>query len=225
MSIFYKIAPHLESLGGELLTSLGQTFQMLLVSGIFAFFLGIFFGVLLIVTKRGGIMQNTLLYSLIDKAIDVIRSIPFIILMVAIIPLTRLLVGSSIGTTASIVPLTISAAPFIARIIESSLLEIDHGVIEAAQAMGASPMQIIRKVLLPEALHSIVLGITLALIGYSAMAGTLGGGGLGDLAIRYGYQRFQMDVMLITVVVLIVMVQSIQSLGDYFSKKLNKNKL
>ena len=121
-----------------------------------------------------------------------------------------------------------SAAPFIARIIESSLLEIDHGVIEAAQAMGASPMQIIRKVLLPEALHSIVLGITLAviaLIGYSAMAGTLGGGGLGDLAIRYGYQRFQMDVMLITVVVLIVMVQSIQSLGDYFSKKLNKNKL
>ena len=124
--------------------------------------------------------------------------------------------------------LTISAAPFIARIIESSLLEIDHGVIEAAQAMGASPMQIIRKVLLPEALHSIVLGITLAviaLIGYSAMAGTLGGGGLGDLAIRYGYQRFQMDVMLITVVVLIVMVQSIQSLGDYFSKKLNKNKL
>ena len=145
--------------------------------------------------------------------------------MVAIIPLTRLLVGSSIGTTASIVPLTISAAPFIARIIESSLLEIDHGVIEAAQAMGASPMQIIRKVLLPEALHSIVLGITLAviaLIGYSAMAGTLGGGGLGDLAIRYGYQRFQMDVMLITVVVLIVMVQSIQSLGDYFSKSLIK---
>ena len=166
--------------------------------------------------------------SVLGAIVNATRSTPFIILMVAIIPLTRLLVGSSIGTTASIVPLTISAAPFIARIIESSLLEIDHGVIEAAQAMGASPMQIIRKVLLPEALHSIVLGITLAviaLIGYSAMAGTLGGGGLGDLAIRYGYQRFQMDVMLITVVVLIVMVQSIQSLGDYFSKKLNKNKL
>lgn len=177
---------------------------------------------------RNHILPNAPVNSVLGAIVNATRSTPFIILMVAIIPLTRLLVGSSIGTTASIVPLTISAAPFIARIIESSLLEIDHGVIEAAQAMGASPMQIIRKVLLPEALHSIVLGITLAviaLIGYSAMAGTLGGGGLGDLAIRYGYQRFQMDVMLITVVVLIVMVQSIQSLGDYFSKKLNKNKL
>ena len=178
--------------------------------------------------RRDHILPNAPVNSVLGAIVNATRSTPFIILMVAIIPLTRLLVGSSIGTTASIVPLTISAAPFIARIIESSLLEIDHGVIEAAQAMGASPMQIIRKVLLPEALHSIVLGITLAviaLIGYSAMAGTLGGGGLGDLAIRYGYQRFQMDVMLITVVVLIVMVQSIQSLGDYFSKKLNKNKL
>jgi D-methionine transport system permease protein len=148
--------------------------------------------------------------------------------MVAIIPVTRMIVGSSIGTTAAIVPLTISAAPFIARIIESSLLEINPGIIEAAQAMGASPMQIIRKVLLPEALHSIVLGVTLAiisLIGYSAMAGALGGGGLGDLAIRYGYQRFQMDVMVVTVIVLIVMVQVMQSFGDWMSKKLNKNKL
>ena len=156
------------------------------------------------------------------------RSTPFIILMVAIIPLTRMLVGSSIGTTAAIVPLTISAAPFIARVIESSLLEIDHGVIEAAQSMGASPMQIIYKVLLPESLHSIVLGITLAviaLIGYSAMAGVLGGGGLGDLAIRYGYQRFQPDVMIVTVVILILMVQLIQFIGDTLSKKLNKTKL
>ena len=139
-----------------------------------------------------------------------------------------MIVGSSIGTTAAIVPLTISAAPFIARIIESSLLEINPGIIEAAQAMGASPMQIITKVLLPEALHSIVLGVTLAiisLIGYSAMAGALGGGGLGDLAIRYGYQRFQMDVMIVTVIVLIVMVQVMQSFGDWMSKKLNKNKL
>ena len=139
-----------------------------------------------------------------------------------------MLVGSSIGTTAAIVPLTISAAPFIARVIESSLLEIDHGVIEAAQSMGASPMQIIYKVLLPESLHSIVLGITLAviaLIGYSAMAGVLGGGGLGDLAIRYGYQRFQPDVMIVTVVILILMVQLIQFIGDTLSKKLNKTKL
>lgn len=160
--------------------------------------------------------------------VNATRSTPFIILMVAIIPLTRMLVGSSIGTTAAIVPLTISAAPFIARVIESSLLEIDHGVIEAAQSMGASPMQIIYKVLLPESLHSIVLGITLAviaLIGYSAMAGVLGGGGLGDLAIRYGYQRFQPDVMIVTVVILILMVQLIQFIGDTLSKKLNKTKL
>ena len=199
---------------------------MVLASTILATLIGVPLGVILTVTRKNHILPNAPVNSVLGAIVNATRSTPFIILMVAIIPLTRLLVGSSIGTTASIVPLTISAAPFIARIIESSLLEIDHGVIEAAQAMGANPMQIIRKVLLPEALHSIVLGITLAviaLIGYSAMAGTLGG--LGDLAIRYGYQRFQMDVMLITVVVLIVMVQSIQSLGDYFSKKLNKNKL
>ncbi|WP_443686579.1 methionine ABC transporter permease [Phascolarctobacterium faecium] len=208
-----------------LLKSFWETCYMVLASTILA---GVPLGVILTVTRKNHILPNAPVNSVLGAIVNATRSTPFIILMVAIIPLTRLLVGSSIGTTASIVPLTISAAPFIARIIESSLLEIDHGVIEAAQAMGASPMQIIRKVLLPEALHSIVLGITLAviaLIGYSAMAGTLGGGGLGDLAIRYGYQRFQMDVMLITVVVLIVMVQSIQSLGDYFSKKLNKNKL
>jgi D-methionine transport system permease protein len=148
--------------------------------------------------------------------------------MVAIIPFTRMIVGSSIGTTAAIVPLTITAAPFIARVIESSLLEVDRGVIEAAQSMGASPIQIISKVMLPESLHSIVLGITLALIaliGASAMAGALGGGGLGDLAIRYGYQRFQMDVMIATVIVLIVMVQGVQTVGNALSRKLNKNKL
>ena len=210
-----------------LLKSFWETCYMVLASTILATLIGVPLGVILTVTRKNHILPNAPVNSVLGAIVNATRSTPFIILMVAIIPLTRLLVGSSIGTTASIVPLTISAAPFIARIIESSLLEIDHGVIEAAQAMGASPMQIIRKVLLPEALHSIVLGITLAviaLIGYSAMAGTLGGGG-GDLAIRYGYQRFQMDVMLITVVVLIVMVQSIQSLGDYFSKKLNKNKL
>jgi D-methionine transport system permease protein len=209
-----------------LLKSFWETCYMVLASTILATLIGVPLGVILTVTRKNHILPNAPVNSVLGAIVNATRSTPFIILMVAIIPLTRLLVGSSIGTTASIVPLTISAAPFIARIIESSLLEIDHGVIEAAQAMGASPMQIIRKVLLPEALHSIVLGITLAviaLIGYSAMAGTLGGGG--DLAIRYGYQRFQMDVMLITVVVLIVMVQSIQSLGDYFSKKLNKNKL
>ena len=208
--------------------SFWETCYMVFASTALSTLIGIPLGVILTVTRKDHILPNQAVNSILGAIVNATRSTPFIILMVAIIPLTRMIVGSSIGTTAAIVPLTISAAPFIARIIESSLLEINPGIIEAAQAMGASPMQIITKVLLPESLHSIVLGVTLAiisLIGYSAMAGTLGGGGLGDLAIRYGYQRFQMDVMLATVVVLIVMVQAMQSLGDYASKKLNKNKL
>ena len=201
---------------------------MVFASAALATAVGMPLGVILTVTRKDHILPNATINSVLGAVVNATRSTPFIILMVAIIPVTRMIVGSSIGTTAAIVPLTISAAPFIARIIESSLLEINPGIIEAAQAMGTSPMQIIRKVLLPEALHSIVLGVTLAiisLIGYSAMAGALGGGGLGDLAIRYGYQRFQMDVMVVTVVVLIVMVQVMQSFGDWLSKKLNKNKL
>jgi D-methionine transport system permease protein len=208
--------------------SFWETCYMVLASTILATVIGIPLGVILTVTRRDHILPNTAVNGILGAIVNATRSTPFIILMVAIIPLTRIIVGSSIGTTAAIVPLTISAAPFIARIIESSLLEIDHGVIEAAQAMGASSMQIITKVLLPESLHSIVLGITLAvisLIGYSAMAGALGGGGLGDLAIRYGYQRFQMDVMIATVIVLIIMVQLVQSFGNYCSRKLNKSKL
>ena len=208
--------------------AMGETVYMVALSMVIASIIGVPLGVLLHTTAKNQILECAVINKILGAVVNAVRSIPFVILMVAIIPLTRMIVGSSIGTTAAIVPLTISAAPFIARIIESSLLEINPGIIEAAQAMGASPMQIITKVLLPEAMHSIVLGVTLAiisLIGYSAMAGTLGGGGLGDLAIRYGYQRFQMDVMIATVVVLIVMVQAMQSLGDYASKKLNKNKL
>ena len=211
-----------------LITGTLDTLQMTIISTVMAMLLGIPLGVVLVVTSKGHILENVTLNKVLGAIVNATRSVPFIILMVAIIPLTRIIVGSSIGTTAAIVPLTISAAPFIARIIESSLLEIDHGVIEAAQAMGASPLQIVNKVLLPEALHSIVLGITLAiisLIGYSAMAGALGGGGLGDLAIRYGYQRFRVDIMIATVVVLIAQVQIVQSCGNYISKKLNKNKL
>ncbi len=211
-----------------LLKSFGETCYMVIASTILSTLIGVPLGVILTVTRKGHILPNAAVNGILGAIVNATRSTPFIILMVAIIPLTRMIVGSSIGTTAAIVPLTISAAPFIARIIESSLLEINPGIIEAAQAMGASPMQIITKVLIPEALHSIVLGVTLAvisLIGYSAMAGTLGGGGLGDLAIRYGYQRFQMDVMIATVIVLIVMVQAMQSLGDFLSKRLNKNKL
>lgn len=211
-----------------LIKSFLETGYMVVASTVLASLIGIPLGIILTVTRNGHILPNAVINSMLGVIVNATRSTPFIILMVAIIPLTRMLVGSSIGTTAAIVPLTISAAPFIARVIESSLLEIDHGVIEAAQSMGASPMQIIYKVLLPESLHSIVLGITLAviaLIGYSAMAGVLGGGGLGDLAIRYGYQRFQPDVMIVTVVILILMVQLIQFIGDTLSKKLNKTKL
>ena len=211
-----------------LIKSFWETGYMVVASTVLASLIGIPLGIILTVTRNGHILPNAVINSVLGVIVNATRSTPFIIVMVAIIPLTRMLVGSSIGTTAAIVPLTISAAPFIARVIESSLLEIDHGVIEAAQSMGASPMQIIYKVLLPESLHSIVLGITLAviaLIGYSAMAGVLGGGGLGDLAIRYGYQRFQPDVMIVTVVILILMVQLIQFIGDTLSKKLNKTKL
>mgnify|MGYP001206621218 CR=1 FL=1 len=208
--------------------SLYETIYMVVASTILATLIGLPLGIILTVTDKGQILENKGINAILGAIVNATRSTPFIILMVAIIPLTRIIVGSSIGTTAAIVPLTISAAPFIARIIESSLLEVDPGVIEASQSMGASPMQIITKVFLPEAMHSIVLGITLAiisLIGYSAMAGALGGGGLGDLAIRYGYQRFRLDIMIITVIVLIVLVQIVQSLGNFISAKLNKSKI
>lgn len=211
-----------------LIRSFWETCYMVAASTILATVIGLPLGVILTVTRRGHILENIPLNAVLGTIVNATRSTPFIILMVAIIPLTRIIVGSSIGTTAAIVPLTISAAPFIARIIESSLLEIDPGVIEAAEAMGAGPLQIIIKVLLPEALSSIVLGITLAiisLIGYSAMAGALGGGGLGDLAIRYGYQRFRVDIMIATVIVLIAQVQIVQSIGNYIAKKMDKTKL
>jgi D-methionine transport system permease protein len=211
-----------------LIRSLGETCYMVLVSAALATLFGIPLGVILTVTGKGHILENKVVNRILGAIVNATRSTPFIILMVAIIPLTRFLVGSSIGTTAAIVPLTISATPFIARIIESSFLEVDPGVIEAAESMGASPMQIIWKVLLPESMHSIVLGVTLAmisLIGSSAMAGALGGGGLGDLAIRYGYQRFQADTMVATVIILIALVQLVQSVGNKISAYLNKTKM
>lgn len=217
-----------EELISLLLDSLLETCYMVAISTFLSTLLGLPLGVILTVTDKGHILENRTLNNILGNIVNATRSVPFIILMVAIIPLTRILVGTSIGTTAAIVPLTISATPFIARIIEGALKEVEYGVIEAAQAMGATPLQIIKKVLLPEALPAIILGITLAiisLIGYSAMAGALGGGGLGDLAIRYGYQRFRIDIMIITVVILIVQVQLVQSCGDYLAKRFNKNKL
>ncbi|MDY0271079.1 MAG: methionine ABC transporter permease, partial [Advenella sp.] len=194
------------------------------VSGLAALFLGVPLGVALIVTDKGGLWQNLTLNRVLGAVINATRSVPFIILMVAIIPFTRFIAGTSIGTTAAIVPLAIAAIPFMARVAETAMREVDRGLITAAKAMGASPMQIIVKVLLPEALPGLIsaMVITLvSLIGYSAMAGAIGGGGLGDLGIRYGYQRFLPEVMLIVVVVLIVMVQLIQSVGDWISRRLS----
>lgn len=208
-----------------LLEALGETLYMVAVSAGISTVLGVPLGVVLVSTSRGHILQNLWLNRLLGYIANATRSTPFIILMVAIIPLTRVLAGTSIGTNAAIVPLSIAAIPFVGRVVESALKEVDYGLIEAAQAMGASPFQIIRRVLLPEAMSSIVLGLTLAiisLIGYSAMAGAIGGGGLGDLAIRFGYQRFRVDVMISTVVILIALVQLVQSAGDLIARRLNK---
>jgi len=208
-----------------LLQGLQETLYMVLVSMMIAILFGIPLGVGVVVTEPNGILEKKEINFILGSIINVARSIPFIILMVAIIPFTRLIVGTSIGTTAAIVPLAVAAIPFIGRIVENSLKEVDPGVVEAAQAMGATPWEIITKVLIPEALPSLILGITLALIsliGYSAIVGAVGGGGLGDIAIRYGYQRFQGDVMLQTVVILVVLVQLIQSIGNWLSSKLNK---
>ncbi len=219
------LSPELNAL---LIKSLWETIYMVAVSTIIATAAGIPLGVILVTTDRGGILQNLALNRILGWIVNATRSTPFIILMVAIIPLTRLIVGTSIGTVAAMVPLCIAAAPFIARLVETSLKEVDGGVIEAAQSMGATPWQIITKVMIPEAMPSIMSGITITiinLIGCSAMAGAVGGGGLGDLAIRYGYQRFRADVMIITVVILIIMVQVVQSVGDYYSRRLNKRNL
>ncbi|KYZ75205.1 methionine ABC transporter permease [Anaerosporomusa subterranea] len=205
--------------------SLLETIYMVGVSSFIATLVGLPLGIILVTTARGHILENIALNRTLGAIANAARSTPFIILMVAIIPLTRLLAGTSIGTNAAIVPLSLAAIPFVARIIESALQEVDRGVIEAAQAMGASPTQIIIKVLVPEALPAIILGLTLTiinLIGHSAMAGAIGGGGLGDLAIRYGYQRFRADVMLITVIILIAQVQIVQSCGDALAKKFRK---
>lgn len=200
-----------------LLEGLIDTLYMVGLSSLIAFIAGLPLGVVLSVTGPGGILENRPLNAALSLIVNVGRSIPFIILMIAIIPLTRKIVGTSIGTNAAIVPLSVAAIPFVARVVESALREIDEGIVEAALSMGATPMEIVRKVLLPEALPAIIAGLTLTLInliGYSAMAGTIGGGGLGDIAIRYGYQRFMPDVMLATVVMLVVMVQLCQVVGD-----------
>lgn len=205
-------------------SSFGETLMMVVISGLVGSVLGIPLGIALHLTDRDGILPNTAFNRIAGLLVNAVRSTPFIILLVAVIPMTRFFVGTSIGTSAAIVPLTIAAAPFIARLVETALREVDHGLVEAAQAMGATTWQIIYKVLVPEAFAGIVAGLTItfvSLVGYSAMAGAIGGGGLGDLGIRYGYQRFLPEVMLAVVLILIVFVQAVQSLGDLLVRKLS----
>lgn len=203
----------------------GATLYMTLMSTLFGYILGLPMGIILVVTAPKGLRPNQVVYRILDVIVNITRSIPFLILMILIMPFTRILVGKTYGTTATIVPLALAAAPFIARMVESSLLEVDHGVIEAARSMGASLWTIIWKVLLAEARTSLIVGATIALgtiLGYSAMAGTIGGGGLGDIAMRYGYYRYQADIMIIAVVLLVLLVQILQVVGMILSKKLDR---
>lgn len=209
----------------QLLDAFSDTLLMVSVSLFIGALIGIPLGILLVLTRAGGLLENRIIYRILDPAINIIRSLPFIILLVAIIPFTRLLVGTSIGTSAAIVPLTIYIAPYIARLVENSLLEVNPGILEAAESMGATPFQVVWYFLLPEAFSSLILTITTAtigLIGATAMAGTVGGGGIGDLAISYGYQRFDTLVIIITVIILIICVQLVQSLGNKLAKKARK---
>ena len=215
----------------QILTLVGistlQTLEMVLFSTLFSMLIGFPLGVLLYSTNSMGITPRPILNQVLTRIVNVLRSFPFIILMILLFPLSRLILGTSIGTTATIIPLSIAAAPFVARLVETALLEVDPGMIQAARAMGSTNSQIIYKVLIPESMPSLVSGITLTiinLIGYSAMAGTIGGGGLGDLAIRYGYQRFRPDVMAASVVVIIVMVEVIQFIGTRIANRMLANR-
>jgi D-methionine transport system permease protein len=209
----------------QFLQAIIETIQMVGVSLFVGSLIGIPFGILLVITRPGGVLENKALYAILNPIINIIRSLPFIILLVAIVPFTRLIVHTSIGTSAAIVPLIIYIAPYIGRLVENSLLEVNPGILEAAEAMGATPFQVIWYFLLPEAVGSLILSLTTAtigLIGATAMAGTVGGGGVGDLAIVYGYQRFDTVVVVATVIILIIFVQGIQSLGNTLARKIRR---
>ena len=208
-----------------MLEGIRDTMYMTVISTLFAYLLGLPLAIALVLTSPKGLAPRPLLYRAMDAVVNIFRSIPFLILMILVIPLTRLIVGKSYGSTATIVPLVIAAAPYVARMIESSLLEVDPGVIEAAQSMGASIPEIIFKVIIPEAKTSLIVGATISsgtILGYSAMSGAIGGGGLGKIAISYGYNRYQTDVLIVTVVLLIVLMQVIQYIGMYISRKTDK---
>ena len=208
-----------------LLEGSGETLYMTIFSTFFAYVLGVPIGVLLVVTPAKGLRPIPIVNKLLNAITNLVRSIPFLIFLIALMPFTKAVVGRTYGSTATVMPLVLAAAPFVARMVESSLMEVDAGVIEAAQSMGASPMQIIWKVLLPEAKTSLITGATIALatiLGYSAMAGVVGGGGLGDIAIRFGYYRYQTDIMVITVILLIIYVQVVQAIGTKLAKVTDK---
>lgn len=216
-----------ETIRNMLLEGTGATLYMTLASTLFGYLIGLPLGVILAVTDREGIKPNAVIYKILDFIVNLTRSVPFLILLILVMPLTKLIVGQSYGSTATIVPLTLAAAPFIGRMVESSLKEVDKGVIEAAQSMGAGTLTVIGKVLLAEAKTSLLVGVTIAvgtILGYSAMAGVVGGGGLGDIAIRYGYYRYETEIMIVTIVILVVLVQILQGLGMMLSKKLDRRR-
>ena len=207
---------------------IGETLYMTLTSTLLGYVLGLPLGILLVICAKDGIRPNAFVYKIFDLISNIFRSIPFLILLILVMPLTAKLVGKSYGSTATIVPLTFAAAPYIARMVESSLKEVDRGVIEAAQSMGASTWEIVWKVYLKEARTSLIVNATIAtgtILGYSAMAGTVGGGGLGDIAIRYGYYRYQVDIMIVTVIILVLLVQLFQSIGMLISKKMDRRRI
>ncbi len=217
-----------EAVTKMIIEGVGETLYMTLVSTLFGYLFGLPLGICLAVTDKDGLRPNAPVYKILDVLTNIFRSIPFLILLILIIPLTRALVGKSYGTTATIVPLSIAAIPFIGRMVESSLKEVDAGVIEAARSMGAGNMRIITRVMLVEARTSLISGATIAtgtILGYSAMAGTVGGGGLGDIAIQYGYYRYQSDIMIVTVVLLVVLVQLFQTIGTVLANRLDKRRV
>ncbi len=208
-----------------LLVGVWDTLYMTVAATFFSYVFGMVMGVVLVICRKDGIRPNALVYNVLDVVVNLTRSFPFLILMIAVIPFTRFLVGTTIGNNATVVPLVLAAAPFVARLVESSLLEVDNGVVEAAQSMGAGTWQIIVKVLLPEARPSLLNGSAVSaitILGYSAMSGAVGGGGLGKLAIMYGYNRYQTDIMVITVVLLIIIVQAFQSFGNWATRRSDK---
>lgn len=217
-----KLLPNVVDKIPELVKAVIDTLYMIGVAGAISFIFGLILGIILVVTKKGNILANKAVFYVLDKIINIFRAIPFIILLAAAIPLTRWIVGTAIGTKGAMVPLVIGTVPFFARQIESALSEIDNGIIEAAQSMGSSPGEIIFRVYLKEGIPNIVRATTItfiSLVGLTAMAGSIGGGGLGDLAIRYGYQRFQNDVTLVTIIILLIIVNLIQSVGNFIIRK------